>query len=140
MAINGINPVAQLFLSGTESAANASAEVKPNNSELKIEDFFALMMAQLQNQTINDTVDNTQFITQMAQFSTLSQMSDLKNSAQTNLAVSLIGKTVNATKMDEIGFEKTVSGIVEQVDFSNGDPYLLVEGEFYKISDINQIS
>ena len=85
---------------GVESIGNvntvysqSAAANKANGTDLSINDFFKLIAAQLQNQTMFDTVDSTQFIAQLAQFTTLSQIGEMK-SAISNLAVELLGKPV----------------------------------------------
>ncbi len=50
-------------------SANSTSRTAENKSYLSMEDFYALLVAQLSNQDINNTVDNTEFISQMAQFS-----------------------------------------------------------------------
>ena len=58
-------------------------------------ELHALLVAQLSNQDINNTVDNTEFISQMAQFSMIQAISDLSQQSQAAYSVSLIGKAAN---------------------------------------------
>ena len=134
MNVNGINSTNNSYVSSTENAT-----VRNTSSSLGMDDFFKLMAAQLENQSMFDTVDNTQFIAQMAQFSTLSQISELNNTIKANMAVSLIGKAVSVTITDESGVDKIEVGKVEQVSFNNGVPYVYVNGGFYQLSDILDI-
>lgn len=122
----------------TKFGASKTATNK-TGADLNIDDFFKLISAQLQNQSMFDTVDNTQFMSQMVQFSTLSQISALTNAFQSNFAVSLIGKPVSISVTDDLGQQQIVTGPVEQVSFNAGVPYVLVNGGFHEVSQIMDI-
>ena len=132
MLVNGIGaqPVVQ---------PKAGQEAGKAGADLDINDFYKLMSAQLQNQSMFDTVDNAQFMSQMVQFSSLSQMNVLANAFQTNLAVSMIGKQVSLSTTDKNGVQQLQVGKVEQVSLSGGVPYLWVNGDFHQLSEISDI-
>ena len=65
--------------------------IKPLKKTLDQSDFLALMSAQLKNQDPTKPVDNTEYVAQMAQFSTVNGIAD------TNKALSLI-----AAKLDQL--------------------------------------
>ncbi|HBR31047.1 MAG: flagellar hook capping FlgD N-terminal domain-containing protein [Eubacteriales bacterium] len=133
-----------MIVDGINAALSANAYISPtkaiqSNADLGIDDFFALMAAQLENQSMDSTVDNTQFIAQMAQFATLSQINQLSAATLSNTAVSLLGKTVSVQQYDSSGLSGVVIGEVEQVSYKDGEPYILVEGGYYKLGDILDI-
>ena len=59
-----------------------------------MQDFLNLLVAQITNQDALNPMDNTEFIAQMAQFSTLQAMTDLTEMALQGQATSLLGKNV----------------------------------------------
>jgi flagellar basal-body rod modification protein FlgD len=132
MLVNGIGMPSSAQQTVGQSVGKAA-------SDLNIDDFFKLISAQLQNQSMFDTVDNAQFMSQMVQFSTLSQINALTNAFQTNMAVSMIGKQVSVSTTAEDGTKQMQVGQVEQVSFNAGVPYVCVNGEFYQMSDIQDI-
>ena len=132
MGVEGIGSAFSTQASGAK-AANFG------NSDLNISDFFQLIAAQLQNQSMYDTVDNAEFMSQMVQFSTLSQMEELSNAFQSNLAVSMIGKTVNVSMEDARGARGSVTGVVSQVNYDEGVPRLMVNGAFYDMADVTEV-
>jgi flagellar basal-body rod modification protein FlgD len=132
----GVEGIGSAYTPQAPSAQSASF----SGSNLKISDFFQLIAAQLQNQSMYDTVDNAEFMSQMVQFSTLSQMEELSNAFQSNLAVSMIGKTVNVTTQDDRGMRGTTTGMVSQVRYEEGVPRLLVNGAFYNMADVTEVS
>ena len=64
-----------------------SGKSKPNMdiSSLGKNDFLILLLAQLKNQNPLDPVDNTEFVSQLAQFSTLEQMTRMNVSLEQSL-------------------------------------------------------
>jgi flagellar basal-body rod modification protein FlgD len=95
------------------------------------DDFLKLFVAQITHQDPSKPMDDTAFMGQMAQFSTLEQIS---NMAQQNTrvadslaqsgSISLIGRTVNY--VNEAG--ETQSGVVEKVTTAGGRSVLTVGG------------
>jgi flagellar basal-body rod modification protein FlgD len=89
--------------SGTSTVAATAASVVGNKkATLGQDDFMKLMVTQLKFQDPMKPMDNTEFIAQMAQFSSLQQMSDLNKTMagqvdfnELSQASSLIGKQVS---------------------------------------------
>ena len=88
--------------------------------------FLQLLVAEMQNQDplSQSNQDPTQSVTQMAQFSSVEQLTNLVSSMQQSQSVSLIGHTVDYT--DSQG--NFGSGVVNGVSFSTGQPILNVGG------------
>lgn len=131
MIVNGIVSDPGVYVSSTKSS--------DTKTDLNIDDFFTLMAAQLQNQSMDNTVDNSQFIAQMAQFASLSQIGELNSATQANTAVSMLGKTVSVSKQDSYGSTQTIIGTVSQISYKDNEPYLYVDGGYYKLADIVDI-
>ena len=78
----------------TNTNTNTATATK-SNSSLGKDDFLNLLVTQLQYQNPLDPMDNTAFVAQMAQFSSLEQMQNL-NTTMTNMQASnMIGNTIN---------------------------------------------
>lgn len=110
------------------------------SQELGKDDFLKLLITQLSHQDPTNPMDNTAFIAQMAQFSSLEQMNNMANGfdrmaslMNNNDAVSTLGKTVDI----EIGSDK-ITGVVESV--TRGEkPQVLVNGNYYSLEHINAV-
>lgn len=120
---------------GSTSPTNVPV-AESNSTTLSMNDFFELLAAQLQNQNMLDPVDNTEFIAQMAQFSTLSQMQELAKAGQMTYSVSLIGKTVTVSSIDENGTSVIRTGKVDNVTYQSGVPYIGIAGNSYLVSNV----
>jgi Flagellar hook capping protein len=126
---------AQSSASGIDSISTAKS-LSEENSNISMSDFFTLLSAQMQNQTMYDSVDTSEYMSQLVQYTMLAQMKELSASAATSYAVSLVGKNVDVSGLDESGNEILVSGAVDEVAFQDGTPYICVNGSYYQTSDI----
>ena len=107
-----------------------------SKNTLDMNDFFSLLVAQMSNQDMYNTMDDTQFMAQMAQFSMVQALSDLSSLTMTNYSVNLIGKEVALASYNDDGTVGTLNGIVEGVTLYNGNAQIVVEGKNYNISSI----
>ena len=113
---------------------------RKSSHELGKDDFLTLLVTQLQNQDPTEPMENTEFISQMAQFSSLEQMTNMSNSfgklasyITSSEATSTLGKKVELN----IGDTTTV-GTVDGV--SRGEnPQILVNGMYYTMDKIAAI-
>lgn len=110
------------------------------SQELGKDDFLKLLLTQLSNQDPTRPMENTEFIAQMAQFSSLEQMTNmstefakLANMLSSNEAVSLLGKNVTISTGDT-----SVNGVVEAVTRGE-DPQVEVNGMLYLMDQIKSV-
>ena len=96
-------------------------------------------MTQLQNQDPLNPQDDTQFISQLAQFSALEQMTNMSSTMSNTSAYSLVGKEVIVQTTDSAGTYKEVRGTVDCVEMKNGKAMLVVDGNSYDLDDLVQV-
>ena len=115
-------------------------EGRQTSHELGKDDFLKLLITQLQNQDPTSPMENTEFISQMAQFSSLEQITNMSSSfakmasfINSSEAASTLGKTVELN----IG-DATVQGIVEGATRGE-NPQILVNGMYYSMDKIAAI-
>lgn len=114
-------------------AAQSSTGTTPTrqaSNGLGKDDFLKILVAQLQNQDPTTPMDNSQFISQMAQFSALEQMQQLNSSFGYSQAYSLLGKSVTAEVTGSDGVPKSITGIVSGVRNIGNAPYLCINGDY----------
>ena len=108
----------------TESAGRSY--LAESKSELGKDAFMKILIAQLANQNPLEPMNDTDFIAQMAQFSSLENMQNIAGSMAQNNAYSMIGKYVSFINPDTL---QEVAGKVSSVFMENGEPRLQV-GDF----------
>ena len=113
---------------------------KAGKPELGKDDFLKLLITQLQHQDPTAPVDDKEFIAQMAQFSSLEQITTMSASFQrlSGLLVSgeasqVLGKTVELRDGDNL-----VRGVVDKV-VRGDNPLVGVNGGIYEFSQIESV-
>ncbi|MDR0951740.1 MAG: hypothetical protein LBM18_02340 [Oscillospiraceae bacterium] len=101
-----------------------SQRVVDNN--LGKESFLQLLAAQLQYQNPLEPAKDTEFIAQLAQFSSLEQISNLNATMNLFQSYSLAGKKVAATVTLDGGIKGTAIGTVQSVFNNKGTPYAVL--------------
>jgi flagellar basal-body rod modification protein FlgD len=108
--------------SNSNSTQQTSAVIN-KSSELGKDDFLKLLVTQMQYQDPINPMDDTQFVSQMAQFSSLEQMQNMNTATLTTQATTLIGKLVTWS-LDSGGYQ---DGTVSAVAIVDGQPKLVMK-------------
>lgn len=138
-------------MAGTSGVLSSSEQIQANYEKYKSkfkdatenmvssDTFLSLLVAEMTNQDPMEPTSNTEFVTQMAQFTSLQYSKDAATYSQSNYASSLVGKTVTASKMDG-SKQVTKTGVVQSV-MKNGDSYTIkIDGVSFELSNITSIS
>lgn len=109
------------------SKKTQNAQNTPKSNELDKDAFLKLLMTQMQYQDPLNPMENTEFVAQLAQFTSLEQMNNLYKSSSYTQGMSMIGKDIDATFYDSITKQyQRVEGTVEKAVVKNGNVYLTV--------------
>lgn len=123
---------------GTSSTSNTSKS--GGTGALSMDDFLQLLVAQLKNQDMYNTMDDSEYMAQMAQFSMLQAITDMSELSMTSYGVSLIGKEVTVAQIGDDGTVKSIEGIVDSVNFFNGSPQVVVDDISYSLSSVMKVN
>nr|WP_300090075.1 flagellar hook capping FlgD N-terminal domain-containing protein [Sedimentibacter sp.] len=122
----------------TSSTSNLNISTK-DSSALDMNDFLNLMVAQVTNQDSMNPMDNTEFVSQMAQFSALQAMTDLSEISMQGQATSLIGKNVVMASYNSKGELEVQEGVVQKVTIHSGETKLYVNDIEYDYSNVMEV-
>ncbi len=123
----------------TEKIWNAVFTDEKKNA-VSADDFLSLMVAQLKNQDFMNPVDDTQYVTQLAQFSTMQQMQEMANYTKTSYVMSLVGKNVTAARMTVSGNLTKETGPVQKITLADNEFGIYVNDKKFTLEQIMQIN
>ena len=98
------------------------------------DEFLQLLVTQMQYQDPLNPTSDTEFIAQMAQFSSLEQMQNLNTNFTTYKAFSLVGQQATASLNGE-----AVSGVVDAVRNISGEYYAVIGDTTVSVDKINKV-
>jgi flagellar basal-body rod modification protein FlgD len=105
---------------------NLSSDINNKNfresQELDKDAFLKLMMTQLQYQDPLDPMDNTQYIAQMAQFSSVEQLSNIASTMEKNntLTTTMSNQIFDLSKLIE-SMNENMTGVIENTASSDDE-------------------
>jgi flagellar basal-body rod modification protein FlgD len=135
-----VSAASLLSTSTTTDSTDASKKARTVGGTMGKDQFLQLLVTQLKYQDPLKPMDDTAFVSQMAQFSALEQMQNLNTSYSATKAFSLIGKTVSANYTSETGELVDVTGVVDKVRIDSGNALVSVNGKEIPIDKISEVS
>jgi len=140
--INGTNST-----SNTNNSTTGQSVSNAINTALGKDDFLKLLMTELKNQDPLQPLDNKDFISQMAQFSSLEQMNNVAKSmddlsksmfnfaqqATLTQGAAMIGKWVGGINVDD---STPMEGTVEAVKWLDGEPTVQIRKSDGTLADL----
>lgn len=134
MAVGAVVQNGQIVTSATQESLS-----KANNDSVNKDDFLQLLVAQMQYQDPMEPTDNTQWVTQYAQFSQVEELQNMAQNMSLSRASSLVGQTVIMNVEDAKGGVTEVQGNVDFVSYEGGNAFLSINGELYSMNDLKHV-
>jgi len=108
--------------------------------ELDKDAFLQLLVAQMKYQDPLEPTDNTEYVSQLANFSSLEQMQNMNESlsnmsmaSDLQRASNLVGNYATVAVGDQ-----SITGKVDSVEYKDGTAYLSIEGNKYPLSSLSE--
>lgn len=143
MATNGLQKIVEngKIVDTSASTSSLSSSSKSSGSTLGKEAFLQLLVAQMKYQDPLEPTSNTEYISQLATFSSLEEMQNLNSTATDSFAASLVGKQVILkVTSDTTGATTWVYGQVDYIMREGGKTYLSVDDGLYSIDDLDTVA
>ncbi len=128
-------------VSGVAPNVNADGTTTASSSAVNSSEFLQLLVTQLKNQDPTQPTDDTQMLSQLAQFSSLEQMQNLNQNLsastqfnQLSQSAALIGKTVTAGTA-----ASPITGAVASVTVQGGKTLLHIGDQDVDASTVTEI-
>ena len=149
----------QITAMRNETAQVQSQQSRATGMQNDSNTFLTLMLKQMENQDPTEPMDNTQWLSQLAQYSSLEQMTkmnsglencakyisamydDMMLNSEINQTLSMIGKDVTLQLPDpeDPKHPTTITGNVTEASFEDGTGKIKVNGEYYSIENVISI-
>ena len=120
------------------SSANKK-ENKGGTSNLGKDEFLTLLVTQMQNQNPLEPSSDTEWISQLANFSSLEEMQNMSGTMTGLQGMNMVGKYVDIVSKSESGNTTNVSGFVDYVNVKDGKTQVCVNGKFYDSTDVTNV-
>ena len=117
----------------------STANKKTSNagtSNLGKDEFLQLLVTQMQNQNPLEPKSDTEWIAQLANFSSLEEMQNMSSTMTGMQGMNMVGKYVDITSKDASGSTTNVSGYVEYVNVSGTATKVSVDGKLFDSEDV----
>lgn len=139
-------PISPAEVMGAQTNTDINSAGSKGKKKMDRDAFFKLLITQLKNQDPLKPMKNKEFVSQMAQFSSLEQMNNMNENMNKFMDVqkinqnsALIGKTVEkeVTQDDKT---KSIKGEVVKVSFEEGNTYAHLNNENTDKINVNDIT
>lgn len=125
--------------SATTGTTSSASSRNVSNSTLDTNDFLNLLVAQLTHQDAMNPMEDTEFISQMAQFTSLQATQTMTELIYAQYGASMVGKNVIVASYDNNGNYTQDQGVVQSVQFLDGDCTVTVNDRSYSMSSIMEV-
>ena len=122
-----------------QNLSTTSAIMGRDASQLDMNDFFNLLVAQMTNQDMMNPQTDTDYIAQMAQFTTLRGIQVIQEYQVSSYAASYTGKTVAIAHTGDSGNLTRTEGVVTGVTFYDGEPKVIVNGISFPLYAVMEV-
>lgn len=132
-----VQPVVDGKVQSTNSSQTSTK--KTGTSSLGKDDFLQLLCTQMKYQDPLNPATDTEYVAQLAQFSSLEQMQNLNTTTTNSQAFSLVGANVIVKTDETVNGSNYTSGIVDYITMSNGKTQLNIDGKQYSLDQLYQV-
>ena len=122
--------------SGNQLPADLKVKSKSDSMGLDMTSFLKLMVAELTNQSIDQTADTSDMLNQMVQMQMVQALVNMTDASVMSYAASLVGKQVTVGQYDSKGKLQEVVGTVTGTGTYNGSQVVFVGDKYYPLSEI----
>lgn len=126
-------------IASSSSGYSASSKSKTKGGDLDKEAFLNLLVTQMRYQDPMNPSDNTEYMSQLAQYSSLEAQMNISDTLEKGNSLNLVGKYVIMNTTDSNGSNAMISGLVEYATVKDGDVYLSIDNKYYPAEDLDSV-
>lgn len=130
--------VSDIVKKSTEYIKPFNAKEK-SGSELDKDAFLKLLVTQMQYQDPLNPGDSTEYMAQLAQYSSLEATMNISETLEKGNALNLVGEYVIMNTTDSKGELAQISGLVEYATVKNGEVLLSINDTYYPADALDSV-
>lgn len=123
-----------------QSMSSSKEKEKRASNTLDKDAFLQLLVAQMKYQDPLEPTSNTEYISQLATFSSLEEMQNLNSAMTLQRASQLVGQYVFMKVTDSNGKTTYPEGSVDYVVYENNKAFLSINDTLYSIDDLKTVA
>lgn len=120
--------------------ADNTSKSTVGTSSLGKDAFLQLLVTQMKYQDPLNPATDTEYIAQLATFSSLEEMQNINTSLSHSQAYSLVGQNVVMRTTTSTGDSTLTTGVVDYVVIENNKAYLAINEGLYPIEDLDTVA
>lgn len=126
-------------ITNASSSYTPAAKSDKNSGDLDKDAFLQLLVAQMRYQDPMNPGDSTEYMSQLAQYSSLEATMNISDTMEKGNALNLVGEYVIMNTVDSAGNNQMVSGLVEYATVKNGEVLLSINDKYYPAADLDSV-
>lgn len=123
----------------TDTSYTSSKKETNSGNDLDKDAFLNLLVTQMRYQDPMNPGDSTEYMSQLAQYSSLEATMNISNTLDKGNGLNLVGQYVIMNTTDSAGNTDMVSGLVEYATVKDGEVLLSINDTYYPASDLDSV-
>lgn len=119
--------------------AYTSSKKEQTSTDLDKDAFLQLLVTQMRYQDPLNPGDSTEYMSQLAQYSSLEATMNISDAVEKANSLNLVGEYVIMNTKDSAGNPQMVSGLVEYATVKNGEVLVSINDTYYPASDLDSV-
>ena len=122
-----------------DTAYTSTKKDTTGKSDLDKDAFLQLLVTQMQYQDPLNPGDSTEYMSQLAQYSSLEATMNISTTLDKGNGLNLVGQYVIMNTTDSAGNTDMISGLVEYATVKDGEVLLSINDTYYPASDLDSV-
>lgn len=123
----------------TTNASSYTTATKESSTDLDKDAFLQLLVTQMKYQDPLNPGDSTEYMSQLAQYSSLEATMNISDTLERTNGLNLVGQYVIMNTTDSAGNQQMISGLVQYATVKNGEVLLSINDVYYPASDLDSV-
>ncbi len=126
-------------INSTQGTYSNTKKTEAGNNDLDKEAFLQMLVTQMQYQDPLNPSDSTQYMSQLAQYSSLEATMNISSTIEQGNGLNLVGQYVIMNTTDSAGNKEMVSGLVQYATVKDGEVLLSINDSYYPAADLDSV-